>query len=769
VSTVLWRQARADLRTRRVAAVLLALTAACAALTLSLAGVILDRADEPFERAFDRAHGAHLWAFAEGGALDATTVAAFEDLDGVVGSTGVIERFTRPVDTPAGRADAILERADQPWPVSTPLLADGRWLDPGAGEVVLERSYARGVDAGIGDVVDVVTATGPLPLEVVGIAASTARALYPEVTPGVAWVDGATIDAVAAAGVGAGPVAPDAMIGVRLDDAGRTDAALRQVFTEELRVQLWTWEDAADSITTRTEDFQAVLVSFALFAVIGTALVVANLVGGQVVAATRQVAVLKAVGWTPRQVSRLLVGEQLLVAAIGSVVGGLAGLLVAPLLLRSTAELLAVDVGVEAQPAPVVMAVLVVLAVVAASAGLAARGAGRRPVAAALGRGISGARSRVSLPARLAGSLGLGAVARVGVKDLTAHRLRTVLLVVGLVASVGTVTGAVILEHSSEELLSDHARRAEPWDALVAPLDVPVDEARAEVAATDGVEATLAVTHVGTEVPGMQSFGLLVVDGDVAEFPFRILAGRMVAGPGEVVVGTGLRAVDGVDVGDALSATVSGRAVELTVVGVYADPDDGGRIALVERATVPWAGSDWDVAAQLTPGVGRADLDAALRASTGGALAVAAREDPVEDDVNSFRNVVRPLAGALLLVGLVNLLGTTLLQVRERRRDVAILKALGMTPRQVARSVVLGSLAVVAVGIVVGTPYGVWMLDVMVDAVADPGERATIVTRPPVFWYLLTGVGIALLAAATAAVPARQAARSEVVAALAEE
>ena len=93
MNAVVWRQARADLRTRRVAAVLLALTAACAALTLSLAGVILDRADEPFDRAFGQAHGAHVWVFGRDGALDAETVAAIEGIDGVVGSTGRVERF----------------------------------------------------------------------------------------------------------------------------------------------------------------------------------------------------------------------------------------------------------------------------------------------------------------------------------------------------------------------------------------------------------------------------------------------------------------------------------------------------------------------------------------------------------------------------------------------------------------------------------------------------------------------------------------------------
>ena len=48
-----------------------------------------------------------------------------------------------------------------------------------------------------------------------------------------------------------------------------------------------------------------------------------------------------------------------------------------------------------------------------------------------------------------------------------------------------------------------------------------------------------------------------------------------------------------------------------------------------------------------------------------------------------FRLIVYGLSGVLLLIALANLLTTALLSVRERVRDVGILKAVGLTPRDV--------------------------------------------------------------------------------------
>ena len=84
------------------------------------------------------------------------------------------------------------------------------------------------------------------------------------------------------------------------------------------------------------------------------------------------------------------------------------------------------------------------------------------------------------------------------------------------------------------------------------------------------------------------------------------------------------------------------------------------------------------VVADLTPGADQHALARRLTAVTGAASEVTA------DEVEQERADVRPilLGSSLLLVavGLVNLLATLLLVTRERARDFAIFKAIGLTP-----------------------------------------------------------------------------------------
>jgi ABC-type lipoprotein release transport system permease subunit len=66
------------------------------------------------------------------------------------------------------------------------------------------------------------------------------------------------------------------------------------------------------------------------------------------------------------------------------------------------------------------------------------------------------------------------------------------------------------------------------------------------------------------------------------------------------------------------------------------------------------------------------------------------------------------LLGTALAAGAVIALGLTLVSsVRRRRRDLALLKALGFTRRQVAAAVAWQSTIAVAIGTVVGIPLGI--------------------------------------------------------------
>jgi hypothetical protein len=131
-------------------------------------------------------------------------------------------------------------------------------------------------------------------------------------------------------------------------------------------------------------------------------------------------------------------------------------------------------------------------------------------------------------------------------------------------------------------------------------------------------------------------------------------------------------------------------------------------------------------------------------------------------EIENYRSIgaTPVLLAAGLAAGAVAALGLTLTaSVRRRRRDLALLKALGFTQRQLAACVAWQSTAAAAAGLVAGIPLGIalgrwlWILFAR-DIYAVP--RATVPT--PLVIYV--GLGALVLANAVAALPARYAART---------
>ena len=115
---------------------------------------------------------------------------------------------------------------------------------------------------------------------------------------------------------------------------------------------------------------------------------------------------------------------------------------------------------------------------------------------------------------------------------------------------------------------------------------------------------------------------------------------------------------------------------------------------------------------------------------------------------------------ASLAIGAITALGITLgASVRRRRRDLALLKALGFTQRQLASAIAWQATVAAVIGTVLGIPLGIvigrelWILFARsIDAVPDPAV--------PVLSMVLIGVGALLFANFVAAIPGRIAART---------
>ncbi len=111
-------------------------------------------------------------------------------------------------------------------------------------------------------------------------------------------------------------------------------------------------------------------------------------------------------------------------------------------------------------------------------------------------------------------------------------------------------------------------------------------------------------------------------------------------------------------------------------------------------------------------------------------------------------------AGAVVALGL-----TLTASVRRRRRDLALLKTLGFTPRQLATAVAWQASVAASVGIIIGVPAGIalgrWLWTLFARAIYAVPQPSV-----PVLEIVLVGLGALVLANVVAAVPGRIAART---------
>jgi putative ABC transport system permease protein len=81
----------------------------------------------------------------------------------------------------------------------------------------------------------------------------------------------------------------------------------------------------------------------------------------------------------------------------------------------------------------------------------------------------------------------------------------------------------------------------------------------------------------------------------------------------------------------------------------------------------------------------------------------------ISNDIKGIFSSFYAIQRALLLVAFVAVLATLLLVAVQRRRELALLAAVGMRPSELGRMVVLEAVAVGVVGTVLGTVFGVGM------------------------------------------------------------
>lgn len=134
------------------------------------------------------------------------------------------------------------------------------------------------------------------------------------------------------------------------------------------------------------------------------------------------------------------------------------------------------------------------------------------------------------------------------------------------------------------------------------------------------------------------------------------------------------------------------------------------------------------------------------------------------DDESGMRTLVYGLQGLLGLVAVAGIVAAGLVAIRERRRELAVLSAVGFSVRQLAGATVAGQAVLAGIGALFGIPLGIGFFR-LAYTLAN-GTSAGLVDAPVL--YLLAVVPAAMLVAGlVAALPAQALRRLPVAAALA--
>ncbi|MGY1841383.1 MULTISPECIES: FtsX-like permease family protein [unclassified Modestobacter] len=611
------------------------------------------------------------------------------------------------------------------------------------------------------------------------------------------------------------------------DPAALADAVRSTLTDESVTVRTGTEqaEHQAAAITGDAGFLTTILLVFGTIAVLVAGLVIANTFAVLLAQRTRELALLRCVGATARQIRRSVLAEAAVTGLAASVLGVGAGI--------GLAALVSAIVGATDSPIPLsgvsvpLYAVLAGLAVGTLTTLLAAIAPARAatrvaplaalrpsdpaplrsrggvvrlvvglllvvPGVALMVYGVSSAEILITLPGgvlsalgglllaqravppvvaaagRLLGRAG-GLPGRLAAGNASRNPRRTAATATALIIGVTLTTAMVVGASSTRATAQAGLAAAYPTDVIVQgggtelPASLP-----GQLESVDGVVATTTLPGGTLTGPDDWETWALGVDPEEALPVLRSTADTTLPALGEVALSRWTRESWDTAVGDSVTLTAGDRSRELTVV---AGDEDAPLLNIADlRALVPDAVEDtvWlrlaDDADQ-TAVIDEVTELAGVAVPTAWVTGLASERAAIDQVVDVLLLVVTGLLGVAVLIALIGVGNTLALSVVERRQESGLLRALGLTRRQLrallAWEAVLVAGVAAVIGVLVGGAFGA------AGAASALGEVGEVVVSVP--WLQVAAiVVVATVAGLLASVlPARRAARTPPVAAIA--
>ncbi|WP_127784547.1 FtsX-like permease family protein [Rhodococcus sp. X156] len=565
------------------------------------------------------------------------------------------------------------------------------------------------------------------------------------------------------------------------------------------------------------------LLAFGAIALLVGTFIIYNTFSMIVAQRLRELALLRAIGASRRQLSRSVILEAVVVGLVGSVVGLAAGVGLAYGLrsLLNSFNLGLPEGSLQLAPRTVVVALVVGVVVTVISAYAPARRASRIPPVqamreefastgtslrgrtivaavvgvlgvAAVGAGAAstggGAASLVGLGALLLivavllgapafsqpviGALGAplrGPVGRLARTNAVRNPRRTAATAFALTLGLMLVSAIGMFGASAKASLNSVVDNDVTADYVLSGPDmIGVPYAASDtVQPVPGVGQVVAVQNVRVQIDGADELGA-AVDGD----PGQVMV--VDAQQGDVAVtGTDMAVSEtaaqsnGWRMGDTVALTSpDGRTVPTTVTGVYADNQLLGDWVVSEQVYRDVTPAQEQVHAvvlvKAAPGADLATLRTGLEQATDPLLVVQVQDreqfkGSLASQIDTLLAVLYGLLALAIVIAVLGIINTLALSVVERRREIGMLRAVGMQRAQVRRNVYLESMLIAIFGALVGVALGLGFGWAFVRTLRDSGLGEVAVPWTQVVIML---VGSAVVGVLAALWPASRAART---------
>jgi putative ABC transport system permease protein len=297
----------------------------------------------------------------------------------------------------------------------------------------------------------------------------------------------------------------------------------------------------------------------------------------------------------------------------------------------------------------------------------------------------------------------------------------------------------------------------------VSPGELSATAARAAVFSDRQAAAVYPSVQLNALLPGdTTTITTLGMGTSARPFPFRVAAGHIYRAPGEAVASQGLLDVLHLKLGDFVRMPIGGVPVIFHIVGRIIEPEYDGQVLGYGLDTLAQAGAATPPSYSLVlrPGIPASAARAHLLHGAGAGLDVSQVSDPA-DQLGIVRAMLTGLIAVLGLIGLTSLLTASAVGMRDHVRDLGVLRAMGLTPRQLATTLWTRTAVLALIGVAVGTTAGLLLATRLINAGAQAYGIGAGIGRPPSPAWLAVAVVVAVATASAAAIlPARRAVRA---------